>query len=286
MNEELENEIEAINSIYEADTLTPTDDPNLHILRLPHQNISLRLGFPRNYPEVPPEVLGSETSGGHKGDATRVVDIVRQEILAVFRPGEVVIFEVLERIGQRSRHEEDDHCCSDDGDSHDLASVGSLEEEYRTEEYRSKGPATAATNMLFRALIKTHHMTSRKKIATITKSAATNQLAVLLKTGGPPGVMLAEGEESGVKAWVDEVRRLRYKDYQLLVHPVVVEKEVKQHSKGAAKNADGDGLTAIVGRGNTQEVEKLRDFGAVLKKDDEGLWRWWRHGMGFTGDEG
>ena len=47
--------------------------------------------------------------------------------------------------------------------------------------------------MLYRALIKTHHMTSRKKITAITKAAKKCNCAVYLKSGGhPPGVMVGE----------------------------------------------------------------------------------------------
>jgi len=57
---------------------------------------------------------------------------------------------------------------------------------------------------LTRILIKTHHMTSRKKILTITKAAKRLSCSVLLKTGGPPGVMIAEGELAG--DWLEVVR--------------------------------------------------------------------------------
>ena len=61
-----------------------------------------------------------------------------------------------------------------------------------------------------RALIKTHHMTSRKKIMAIGKAAKQYNCAVYLKTGKPPGVMIGEcdgedGEES-LKAWVRSVK--------------------------------------------------------------------------------
>jgi len=57
--------------------------------------------------------------------------------------------------------------------------------------------------MLYRALIKTHHMTSRKKIKAITKAAKKFNCAVYLKTGQhPPGVMIAESDgEEGVRNW-------------------------------------------------------------------------------------
>lgn len=60
--------------------------------------------------------------------------------------------------------------------------------------------------MPFRALIKTHHMTSRKKIQAITKSAKHHSCSVLIKTGKPPGVMIAQGSEDAVKQWVETVK--------------------------------------------------------------------------------
>ena len=65
--------------------------------------------------------------------------------------------------------------------------------------------------MLYRALIKTHHITSRKKVTNIIKAAKQYNCAVYLKTGmHPPGVMLGEcdGEEGEqeLKAWVRSVK--------------------------------------------------------------------------------
>ena len=62
-----------------------------------------------------------------------------------------------------------------------------------------------------RALIKTHHMTSRKKIMAIRKAAKQYNCAVYIKTGiRTPGVMIGEcdgedGEES-LKEWVRSVK--------------------------------------------------------------------------------
>jgi Uncharacterized protein family UPF0029/RWD domain len=122
MNEELENEIQAINSIYGDDTLTLTTESEINVLHLPQQKVSLRLSFPPNYPDAPPSVLGSETSGGHKGDATRIVDLVRQTLAEVYRPGEVCLFDVLEELsghtsfGQGDEHEDIDESVNDHSD--------------------------------------------------------------------------------------------------------------------------------------------------------------------------
>ena len=61
--------------------------------------------------------------------------------------------------------------------------------------------------MPFRALIKTHHMTSRKKIQTLSKAAKTHACSVVFKTGRPPGVMIAEAADEGsLTEWVDTVK--------------------------------------------------------------------------------
>ena len=63
--------------------------------------------------------------------------------------------------------------------------------------------------VLYRALIKTHHILSRKKIATVTKAAKKFSCAVYLKTGAP-GVMIGECEgeegEQDLKGWVGSVK--------------------------------------------------------------------------------
>ena len=64
--------------------------------------------------------------------------------------------------------------------------------------------------MVFRALIRTHHMTSRKKIQAILKAAKRFKCAVYIKTGAhPPGLMIAECEEEGsdgLADWVGAVK--------------------------------------------------------------------------------
>lgn len=64
--------------------------------------------------------------------------------------------------------------------------------------------------MLHRALLKTHHMTSRKKITAIIKAAKKCNCAVYLKTGVPPGVMVGESDgdagEQDLKEWVESVK--------------------------------------------------------------------------------
>ncbi|KAK1760696.1 ribosomal protein S5 domain 2-type protein [Echria macrotheca] len=129
MSEALSDEVEAINSIYGDGTLTQSDTPQEYILTLPasqndqnkKKRSSLRLRFPEGYPDVPPVVVGtlgylslsSGTVGGgggggggsgsgsvRKGDAAREMDLFVAALGDVFVPGEVCLFDALERVGE------------------------------------------------------------------------------------------------------------------------------------------------------------------------------------------
>ena len=78
---------------------------------------------------------------------------------------------------------------------------------------RRPPPAAAATTAAsssasrFNALIKTHHVTSRKKIAILKKASRHNATSyALVRSGGCPGLMYVEGDERGVKGWIDAVQ--------------------------------------------------------------------------------
>jgi len=68
---------------------------------------------------------------------------------------------------------------------------------------------------LYNALIRTHHITSRKKVAKLKQAAASCNVVALLRSGGAPGIMYVEGTEGGVRQWVDAVHvsrsRVRYR---------------------------------------------------------------------------
>jgi hypothetical protein len=59
---------------------------------------------------------------------------------------------------------------------------------------------------LFHALIRTHHITSRKKVAHLRKAASKYDCYALLRSGGCPGIMYCKGSEEGVKEWVGTVQ--------------------------------------------------------------------------------
>jgi Uncharacterized protein family UPF0029/RWD domain len=99
MNEDLHNEVEAINSIYGDNTLV-LDEDEVFILRLPQQDASIRVRFPKDYPSSPPTVLGTHSSGEHtrKGEAVHVVGVLRDILGRLFQPGEVCLFDVIEEV--------------------------------------------------------------------------------------------------------------------------------------------------------------------------------------------
>ncbi|TVY67423.1 hypothetical protein LSUE1_G008614 [Lachnellula suecica] len=131
---------------------------------------------------------------------------------------------------------------------------------------------------LQRILIRTHHMTSRKKIGVITRATKRLDCSVVLKVGTSPGIMMCEGNEGHTGEWETVVRwaetnkrgqKLRYKDMRLLKREIIPELR----------------LAALgVQEGNVREIEEIKDFGKLLEKD-AALFRWWRIGMGYLKDD-
>lgn len=109
MNEDLQNEVEAINSIYGESSLVATEEPGIFILHLPQHATSLKLQFPTDYPSSPPSVLGSHSSGEHtrKGAAAHVVDVFRDVLGKFFQPGEVCLFDAIEEVNSLLPAEEE-----------------------------------------------------------------------------------------------------------------------------------------------------------------------------------
>ncbi|KAJ5901380.1 hypothetical protein N7504_007374 [Penicillium tannophilum] len=122
--------------------------------------------------------------------------------------------------------------------------------------------------MRFNALIRTHHITSRKKVAALKRAADAHQCFVLLRSGGCPGIMYVEGQEqTNVESWVSVVRKLRYKDFQLVTRPGPLAPE-------------GDGYTLPLPGSGLSEVESVKEFGDLMSK--RRVWGWWRKGMGYA----
>lgn len=65
---------------------------------------------------------------------------------------------------------------------------------------------SASSGRAWHALIRTHHITSRKKVAKLRQSASAEDVYALIHNGGPPGIMYVEGDKSGVASWVAAVQ--------------------------------------------------------------------------------
>ncbi|KAK5993463.1 Protein IMPACT-like protein [Cladobotryum mycophilum] len=110
MSEELRDEVEAINSIYGEDSLTPADgdEPLTYILKLPGDASSLRVQFPEGYPAEPPAVLGTHhSSGGKRGAGARDLGLFREVVGGVYEPGLVCLFDAVEEFTRRREEEEE-----------------------------------------------------------------------------------------------------------------------------------------------------------------------------------
>lgn len=155
----------------------------------------------------------------------------------------------------------------------------------------SRAAAAAAgrtPDVLFAALIRTHHVTSRKKLQRVKKAAAahlapSSSWYVLVRSGGAPGIMYAESRsEEAVAGWVAAVQGLRYKDFQCVRKP------------GLVKGGDGGGGGGDRGEGGMEqkacskgvaaavfeEVTSTTDFAARM--EERGLLDWFKEGMGYT----
>ncbi|KEF63254.1 uncharacterized protein A1O9_01231 [Exophiala aquamarina CBS 119918] len=123
---------------------------------------------------------------------------------------------------------------------------------------------------MYHALIRTHHITSRKKIARLKAAAKTYRCCALLRTGGIPGVMyVCGGTKPDVQSWVDIVHELRYKDYQL-VAPVRTVATTDQ----ACLESSYESLGVL------EEVATVKEMAAHM--ESKGVMHWWRVAMGFA----
>ena len=119
---------------------------------------------------------------------------------------------------------------------------------------------------MYNALIRTHHITSRKKVAALKAAAKDLQCYALLRSGGVPGVMYVQASnQDTVQTWVETVRNLRYKDYQL----------------ASATSSAANGFTASK-YGTLEEVSTVKEMSA--KMEEVFLIEWWRKAMGFAKD--
>ncbi|QIX02477.1 hypothetical protein AMS68_007994 [Peltaster fructicola] len=121
----------------------------------------------------------------------------------------------------------------------------------------------------FNALIRTHHITSRKKVTKLRQAADLHNVFVLLRTGGSPGMMYVEGRNVGVHEWIAVVQKLRYKDYQLAARPDQVVLERATTEVQPTNNSHG-----------LSEVSTVKEFSQEMAR--RGVFEWWRAAMGYA----
>ena len=109
ISEDLENEVEAIRSIYGDDVLQESET-NVYVLSLSQNGVSLRISFPPEYPDASPFILGTEAVREHtrKGYGNQVVGIARQILREVYYPGLVCLFDVIQELEVRLAGRDED----------------------------------------------------------------------------------------------------------------------------------------------------------------------------------
>jgi len=103
-NAALADELEALNSIYDPDTLVlQRDSPTeaTAVLRLPDLPISFLVSFPSAYPsDAPPTIVGTQSTGGSgRGEGDVAVSLLRDVLGRVWTPGQVCLFDLVEEVG-------------------------------------------------------------------------------------------------------------------------------------------------------------------------------------------
>jgi hypothetical protein len=111
-NDAIQDELTSINSIFDDGTLSPINEhERIFSLRLPtFPSIILRIEFPTDYPDAPISVLGTQSVGQDvpKGMGSRAVDVVRDVLAEIYRPGEACIYDLLEEVREALEKAEED----------------------------------------------------------------------------------------------------------------------------------------------------------------------------------
>ncbi|EXJ91734.1 hypothetical protein A1O3_00284 [Capronia epimyces CBS 606.96] len=112
-NAALADELEALNSIYEAETLVLQHDSSSEataVLRLPDLPFSFLVTFPSDYPDVPPAIIGTQSTGGSgRGEGEAAVTVLRDVLAQVWTLGQVCLFDLVEEAGPILQQQHEQH---------------------------------------------------------------------------------------------------------------------------------------------------------------------------------
>ena len=114
-NEDLAEEVEAINAIYGPSTINPSSTPSSSastesttatttvILQVPnHEHLTFLVSFDNTYPTTPPRIIGTaSTSGAARGQGKKAVGILEDVVRRTWTEGSVCLFDVIEEAGEK-----------------------------------------------------------------------------------------------------------------------------------------------------------------------------------------
>lgn len=162
---------------------------------------------------------------------------------------------------------------------------------------------TPTKRIVFNTLIRTHHITNRKKLQRVQNAANQHNLAsVLVRFGGSPGIMYAEavavdrlpsssnlqadGENEfldaldaveSLRKWVAAVHNLRYKDFRCVQRPAPITSMTKEETPSDILEGRRE---QRVGSTVFREVTSVAEFGEEMER--KGLGSWWKQAMGWA----
>ncbi|KAL8769422.1 MAG: hypothetical protein Q9209_004650 [Squamulea sp. 1 TL-2023] len=109
MTNDLEDEVEVINSIYGENTLHKETNvtSEAYLLAIPRKDVTLRLSIPNQYPDICLQITAVDNVGSvaRKGFGNHVLNIAREVLQTIFEPGQVCIFDLLQEFEQKLDHE-------------------------------------------------------------------------------------------------------------------------------------------------------------------------------------
>ncbi|EGC46975.1 conserved hypothetical protein [Histoplasma capsulatum var. duboisii H88] len=114
-NDELAEEINSVNAIYDPSTITLTSNPSNSpprrpnelpvtttiILRIPNRpDFSFLLGFDSKYPSSPPRVIGTASTSS-RGEGKKCLDVLSGSVQKVWQDGFVCLYDLIEECVER-----------------------------------------------------------------------------------------------------------------------------------------------------------------------------------------
>ncbi|PLN77651.1 UPF0029-domain-containing protein [Aspergillus taichungensis] len=148
-NSDLAEEIEAINAIYDPDTLVPTttttaptdQQPSATTLRLQlpdHPHLSFLLACDTTYPDTAPRILGTASTAA-RGQGQLAVDALHDVLARVHHPGAVCLFDLISEASDAFRELRIGEDVADNANNHHEQQQQQQQEEEEDEQQERGG---------------------------------------------------------------------------------------------------------------------------------------------------